>query len=249
LQEALFGTSLTLVATPSNGYRSENAVIRCSKGHEFRRLATSVIRWRSNICPDCRTLAAYATAQAKAIAKLPDPNELPWMPSGVRLGRGTKPRDLRGQRFGSLVATRVVGKHESGSLLWECLCDCGVVVSRKSSSLCSGKTKTCGCQIGLTKKYRTVTPNKGRRYTIKAPDHVFASRHAWAEAVKLARGDACEVCGWNETACDAHHLVPRERGGLNTVTNSIVLCPNHHRLAHEKGIVPLRNPAPRETTP
>jgi hypothetical protein len=101
----------------------------------------------------------------------------------------------------------------------------------------------------LTKKYRTWAPNKGKRYTIKLPDHVFASRAAWAAAVKLARGDACEICGWNETVCDAHHLVPRKSGGLNTVKNSIVLCPNHHRLAHNNAGLSLKTEAHSDSKP
>jgi predicted restriction endonuclease len=39
------------------------------------------------------------------------------------------------------------------------------------------------------------------------------------------------VCGWEEAACDGHHIRPVGKGGKNALANVIVLCPNHHRLA------------------
>ncbi len=232
LAAALKDTPLTLLSAPENGAASGMALLSCGAGHQFQRAASSILKWRSDRCPFCYS----ANAKARQAEKLPDPNNLSWLPEGIRLGKGTKPRDLRDQRFGALVARRAIGKHSSGSLLWECECDCGSVVVKKSSALCLGKAKSCGCVSGTTKKYKTVAPNKGKRYTMKASHEVFASRKAWGEAVKLARGDKCEICGWCEASCDVHHLIERHRGGKNTVENSIVLCPNHHRIAHENGL-------------
>jgi hypothetical protein len=42
----------------------------------------------------------------------------------------------------------------------------------------------------------------------------------------------CEICGWNECTRDIHHILPISKGGKNTLNNVIVLCPNHHRMAH-----------------
>lgn len=53
--------------------------------------------------------------------------------------------ELTGQRFGKLVAIKVVGKDESGCLFWKCRCDCGEEPRVKASSLISGYTKSCGC--------------------------------------------------------------------------------------------------------
>jgi len=229
---ALQGTGLHLLAVPGNGAISGMVQLSCNKRHQFLRNASSILKWRSSRCPVC-----YSTATVeKKKRKLRDPNCLEWIPSGISLGKGTKPRDLREQRFGCLVSRRVVGKHPSGSLLWECQCDCGRVVLKKSSSLSSGKVKSCGCVPGTAKKYRTIAPNKGKRYTLKTLHEVFSSRKAWAEAVKLVQGDKCAICGWHEASCDVHHLVERHNGGKNTVENAIVLCPNHHRTAHERGL-------------
>jgi len=51
-------------------------------------------------------------------------------------------KDLTGTRFGRLVALRLVAKNLTR---WECRCDCGTVAVIRSSQLCSGGTKSCGC--------------------------------------------------------------------------------------------------------
>ena len=46
----------------------------------------------------------------------------------------------------------------------------------------------------------------------------------------------CEICGWtiynNQTSVNVHHVVPAKYGGENTEENSLMLCPNHHAIAH-----------------
>lgn len=38
-----------------------------------------------------------------------------------------------------------------------------------------------------------------------------------------------------EARCDVHHRVPKAHGGLHTLANAVVLCPNCHRIEHEAG--------------
>jgi hypothetical protein len=58
------------------------------------------------------------------------------------------------------------------------------------------------------------------------------------KSLKRRRGAACEVCGWmprpplRDTACNAHHVRPRAEGGDDSDDNRIILCPNHHAVAH-----------------
>lgn len=80
------------------------------------------------------------------------------------------------------------------------------------------------------------TWNKGKTYSLTPQDAEFATRMAWAKAVIKERGNSCEICGWSEARCDVHHRVPRSQGGKHTRANAIVVCPNHHRIAHEKGL-------------
>lgn len=50
----------------------------------------------------------------------------------------------------------------------------------------------------------------------------------------LLRTLGCSNCGWDKTACDAHHIKPRSRGGSDSYSNLTYLCPNCHRLAHNE---------------
>lgn len=49
-------------------------------------------------------------------------------------------------------------------------------------------------------------------------------------------GIECSSCGWDKSVCDLHHIIPKSIGGTNDHTNLTVLCPNCHRLAHDKKI-------------
>lgn len=53
-------------------------------------------------------------------------------------------KDLRGARFGRLVAIEPNGK-SSTSLAWRCKCDCGSETTVRAYSLRVGNTKSCGC--------------------------------------------------------------------------------------------------------
>lgn len=231
--EAIRGTQLALVDDSRNLVMTSKATLSCERGHVFSRNVASILKWKSGLCPDCQKEASRIRA---AEAKLPNPNHFDWIPKEIELGRGTKPRDLRGTKFGSLTAIRVVGKHSSGSLLWECQCSCGGSTTKKSASLTAGKAKSCGCIRGTTKKYKTRAPNTGLRYTIKSNQDHFSSKKAWSIAVKKKKGDQCEVCGWSFSSCDVHHIIERQNGGKNSIENSLVLCPNHHRTAHSQGV-------------
>lgn len=43
---------------------------------------------------------------------------------------------------------------------------------------------------------------------------------------------SCSICGWNESTCDIHHIIPLSKGGTNNIDNLIIVCPNCHRVIH-----------------
>jgi len=53
--------------------------------------------------------------------------------------------DLTGQRFGRLVAIKLIGRTKWGKGLWLCQCDCGKIAQAMASSLNMGQKKSCGC--------------------------------------------------------------------------------------------------------
>ncbi len=53
--------------------------------------------------------------------------------------------DVRGQRFGRLVAIAPTAKRINSNVVWTCRCDCGVFCEVLVNRLRSGHTKSCGC--------------------------------------------------------------------------------------------------------
>jgi hypothetical protein len=53
--------------------------------------------------------------------------------------------DLKGQRFGKLVARHIVGNEKDHAQMWLCDCDCGKTKKVLADSLRLGFTKSCGC--------------------------------------------------------------------------------------------------------
>lgn len=56
-------------------------------------------------------------------------------------------KDITGQRFGRLIATKRISGSDgsSGGSLWECKCDCGNIIQTRIHNLTDGSTQSCGC--------------------------------------------------------------------------------------------------------
>lgn len=63
----------------------------------------------------------------------------------IVLPTGSNAKDLTGQRFGRLVAAKPTEERKNGYVMWECRCDCGNMISIRTSSLTSGNGLSCGC--------------------------------------------------------------------------------------------------------
>ena len=61
-------------------------------------------------------------------------------------------RDISGQRFGRLVALRPTDRRDpTGSILWECRCDCGNTCTSTVGNLQKGRVQSCGCYYRETR--------------------------------------------------------------------------------------------------
>ena len=56
--------------------------------------------------------------------------------------------NLAGKTFGRLAVIKETGRDLSGSVLWECRCECGEVTETRSYCLVRGDTLSCGCMRG-----------------------------------------------------------------------------------------------------
>jgi hypothetical protein len=62
--------------------------------------------------------------------------------------------DLTGKRYGKIQVISMKG-HEKGSIIWNCICDCGKELEINTGRLNSGSIKSCGC----SKKERMIKQN------------------------------------------------------------------------------------------
>lgn len=54
-------------------------------------------------------------------------------------------KDIKGVRFGRLLALEHIGMSSDRTALWKCKCDCGNIIIARECNLHNGNTKSCGC--------------------------------------------------------------------------------------------------------
>ena len=52
----------------------------------------------------------------------------------------------------------------------------------------------------------------------------------FTEKARRLLGEKCEICGYDKFVV-VHYIVSKKDGGLDTLSNVIMLCPNHHKEA------------------
>lgn len=142
-----------------------------------------------------------------------------------------------GAKFGRLTLIQPSGKSADHHRRWECFCECGRTAFVVSNSLKYGHTKSCGClrsEASQKRIKREGVWNEGKSYAIGGGERCYKTRHSWAKAVIRHYGNRCQRCGWDKARCDAHHINPKAEGGLHTIANGMVICPNCHREEHSR---------------
>lgn len=99
----------------------------------------------------------------------------------------------------------------------ECI-NCGITYETKD-------TKSKYCNRICKQRYYRKTGKGDDNFSMRTYNRVFKDM-------------GCEICGWNETITDLHHIKKVSDGGLNEMDNLIKVCPNHHRMIHND-LVPL----------
>lgn len=86
-------------------------------------------------------------------------------------------------------------------------------------------TKKCKCE-------ECKSHNRPHYKDIKNENSVLVLSKRTAVKLFKRAGMGCAICGWNEAACDIHHIIPKKDGGSDDNGNLIYICPNCHRLCH-----------------
>ena len=78
-------------------------------------------------------------------------------------------------------------------------------------------------------------PENAQRRRDKAKEWLLKNRDAklaYLRKLKHTAGE-CKLCKFNlPEALDVHHIIPKSRGGNNSIENLVTLCANCHRLVH-----------------
>lgn len=83
--------------------------------------------------------------------------------------QGVKIHDLTGQRFGKLVVLSKTEQRSFGSVVWNCICDCGKGCMVSNASLISGNTTSCGCvKEALDKNMQSAVIQKSLNHELRS---------------------------------------------------------------------------------
>lgn len=117
--------------------------------------------------------------------------------NAVNLGRASM-IDLTGQKFGRLTVLRETSKKErtGNAVYWDCLCECGNIISAAGYHLRRGSITSCGCI-----KQLDITGKKFGKLTALYRDNEFSKRHRYKHSFWKCK---CE-CG-NEILVYLGHL-------------------------------------------
>lgn len=80
-------------------------------------------------------------------------------------GCTSRTKDLTGQRFGLLTVIEEVANDrelKGRCAIWECRCDCGIILTIPSNQLTSARTRSCGCAKSVWISQKMSIPIKDR---------------------------------------------------------------------------------------
>lgn len=119
-------------------------------------------------------------------------------------------------------------KNLEGMSLPEISIECGIPVTTLNRYL-----KQAGYDILVNRKVITYPYVISRRIS-KGIDFDFKkSTEPWKNSLVFHYGHKCAVCGYDKIV-EAHHIIPMSEGGITSIKNGILLCPNCHAEVHAK---------------
>jgi len=97
-----------------------------------------------------------------------------------------------------------------------------------------GKSFTTERKIRKDRKVRCDNCKRTVPYVKIHPSDILQISSRTASKILKRAKVRCSICEWNKASLDLHHIKNKKAGGLDNHSNLIPLCPNCHRLVHEK---------------
>lgn len=150
-------------------------------------------------------------------------------------------------RFATFVKNTIMSKSER-----ICQC-CGKSFLAENREINRGNAKYCSqsCAGKMSKEleYTHICKHCGREFTSTSKNSKYCStickqkNYRARQKSLLAEKSIkyyynffenipCEICGWDKSVRDLHHITEVANGGSTELTNLISVCPNCHRMIH-----------------
>jgi hypothetical protein len=132
-----------------------------------------------------------------------------------------KRQDLTGKQFGHWTVIKFAGNdHNHSNARWKCRCDCGTEKNVFSTSLCSGRSTSCGCAVRKLRTRDLAGQRFGRLTVIRLSHHQDHRQIA-------DRGHAMWIC---QCDCGTEKTVR----GSHLTTENVVSCGCYGREQQQK---------------
>jgi hypothetical protein len=106
----------------------------------------------------------------------------------------------------------------------------GAATLTGGNRISAGEARRIACQAGITP---LVLGGDSQPLDLGRSRRLFTPAQRRALEVR-DRGCTADGCGLPASVCDAHHDHPWSAGGPTGLANGRLLCPRHHRLAHDR---------------
>ncbi len=131
---------------------------------------------------------------------------------------------------------------------------CGKTFSADTREVNRGNAKYCSlsCAAKAPKKlqYTQICKHCGREFLSASKQSKYCSDSCKQKNYRAKQKDLsnenssiktfykvfenvpCELCQWDKTSRDLHHIIEVSNGGTNELNNLLCVCPNCHRMIH-----------------
>jgi hypothetical protein len=175
-----------------------------------------------------RHLLALANPARRTEAELRDESG-EWKPMRRRMGEAFVEYV---ERYPTAAAPQTAGVNATVVVtmtLAELLAEHATALLDDGTRMSAGQARRLACEAGiipvvLGSDSQPLDLGRARRLFTKAQRIALGLRD---------RGCTARGCETSASGCHAHHDDPWSRGGLTDLTNGRLLCPRHHRLAHD----------------